>query len=87
MDKRDYISVRDARPEAIEALLDIAEEMRSEVKARPRRASTLLQGHVMASLFLEPSTRTRMSFDTAIQRLGGGLISLADAEASSRTQG
>ena len=81
MEKRDFISIRDADAPMLEALLDIAEEMRADIKASPRKADRLWGGGIMASLFLEPSTRTRMSFDAAMLRLGGGIIAMADAEA------
>jgi len=47
----------------------------------------ICQGKVMASLFLEPSTRTRLSFETAMSRLGGSVITVADAKATSLAKG
>ncbi len=47
----------------------------------------LLKGKVVASLFFEPSTRTRLSFETAINRLGGRVIGFTDASSSSTTKG
>ncbi len=47
----------------------------------------LLKGKVVASLFFEPSTRTRLSFETAINRLGGRVIGFSDASSSSTTKG
>ena len=46
-----------------------------------------LQGRVVATLFLEPSTRTRLSFETAVCRLGGKVIGFSDASTSSSTKG
>ncbi len=46
-----------------------------------------LEGKVVASLFFEPSTRTRLSFETAINRLGGRIIGFTDASSSSVTKG
>ena len=43
----------------------------------------LLTGKIMATLFYEPSTRTRLSFESAMHRLDGGVISMADASANS----
>lgn len=47
----------------------------------------LLEGKVVATLFFEPSTRTRLSFETAVNRLGGRVIGFADASCSSVTKG
>lgn len=47
----------------------------------------LLQGRVVATLFFEPSTRTRLSFETAVCRLGGKVIGFSDARTSSSTKG
>jgi aspartate carbamoyltransferase catalytic subunit len=47
----------------------------------------LLQGRVIAALFFEPSTRTRLSFESAINRLGGRVIGFTDASTSSATKG
>ncbi len=49
--------------------------------------SDILNGYVIASLFFEPSTRTRLSFETAVQRLGGRVIGFADAAISSTSKG
>ena len=47
----------------------------------------LLQGKVVATLFFEPSTRTRLSFETAVKRLGGRIIGFSDASTTSGTKG
>lgn len=54
-------------------------------KANPNR--DLLQGRVCATLFFEPSTRTRLSFETAVNRLRGRIIGFSDAATSSSTKG
>jgi len=54
---------------------------------RNERVSTLLQDKVVAVLFLEPSTRTRLSFETAVKRLGAKAITVSDAKTSSGAKG
>jgi aspartate carbamoyltransferase catalytic subunit len=83
VDKRDFISIRDADPAMIESLLDLAEEMDDHL----RSSRQVLADRILASLFLEPSTRTRLSFEAAMNRLGGRVLTLADAEASSISKG
>lgn len=48
---------------------------------------TILQGKVVATLFFEPSTRTRLSFETAVNRLGGRIIGFSDAATTSSSKG
>ena len=57
----------------------------AEFKANPNR--DLLKGKVCATLFFEPSTRTRLSFETAVNRLQGRIIGFSDANTSSSTKG
>lgn len=49
--------------------------------------SNILEGKVIASLFFEPSTRTRLSFDTAISRMGGRIVGFSDASSTSVSKG
>ncbi len=58
-----------------------------EIQRRPQDFQGALQGRVLATVFFEPSTRTRLSFEAAALRLGGGVISLGDPKASSRSKG
>ncbi len=67
-----------------EDILDILESAKA-FEAKPDRS--LLKGKVVASLFFEPSTRTRLSFETAVVRLGGEVIGFSDAATSSSTKG
>ena len=58
-------------------------EMASEFERHPNRE--LLKGKVVATLFFEPSTRTRLSFETAANRLGARVIGFADPQVTSGT--
>jgi aspartate carbamoyltransferase catalytic subunit len=69
----------------IDAIIKTADEFEKELKNK--RPLTLLKGKILATLFFEPSTRTRLSFETAMQRLGGGVIGLGSVESSSVTKG
>jgi aspartate carbamoyltransferase len=71
--------------EEIEHVLDVAEEMRQQLDGRP--SLDLMQGYVLGALFFEPSTRTRLSFETAMLRLGGSVTGFASAGTSSAVKG
>lgn len=58
-----------------------------DIMADPAKYSKALEGKIMASLFFEPSTRTSLSFTTAMYRLGGKVIGFNDANASSTAKG
>ncbi|MBE0415468.1 MAG: aspartate carbamoyltransferase [Dehalococcoidia bacterium] len=78
---RDLISINDFTNEEIEAVLDLAEEMNSRLEKG--EGMELCKGKDMATLFYEPSTRTRGSFERAMHKLGGEVISFAEAKTSS----
>ena len=71
--------------EEIEHILDITEDMRKRLEKK--RQLDLLKGYILAALFFEPSTRTRLSFEAAMQRLGGDVVGFASAGASSSAKG
>ncbi len=80
---RHVISVRDFTREEIETILEHSERMEKIYEKGDDR----LSGKVLATLFFSPSTRTRLSFETAMLRLGGDVISLVGKEAASTAKG
>jgi len=78
---RDIISIRDFSKKEIMHILKTAKQFKQ--KPNPN----LLKNKILASLFFEPSTRTRFSFEAAMQRLGGSILSLADPKVSSSVKG
>ncbi len=80
---RDIISIKDFSREEIDYILDIAAAMEPVAKS----GSTMLKGKILATLFYEPSTRTRLSFESAMHRLGGTAIGFAEAEIASVRKG
>ncbi|HHF09748.1 MAG TPA: aspartate carbamoyltransferase, partial [Methanomicrobia archaeon] len=83
MKNRDIISIRDMTKEDIEYILKKSEEMEKNMK----KNKNLLNGYVLSTLFFEPSTRTRLSFESAMNKLGGRVISVAQPKASSVAKG
>ncbi|AFC99221.1 aspartate carbamoyltransferase [Methanocella conradii HZ254] len=83
-ERRHIISTKDFSREEIDFILDRAGRL--EPYAR-MGGLDLLKGHVVATLFFEPSTRTRLSFDTAVKRLGGATIGFDSAESTSTVKG
>jgi aspartate carbamoyltransferase catalytic subunit len=78
---KSLISINDYSKENYMRILELAEEFEKNPK------QNLLQGYVIATLFFEPSTRTRLSFESAINRLGGRVIGFAEAGITSATKG
>ena len=81
MKNRSLVSIDDFSTEEILRILDLTEEFEKE----PTRK--LLEGKVIATLFFEPSTRTRLSFESAISRLGGKIVGFSDSSSSSVSKG
>jgi len=80
---RSLVTIDDLSNGEIEAVFSLADEMSESMD----KQSGVCQGKTMASLFFEPSTRTRLSFEAAMHRLGGNVISVADAKATSLAKG
>jgi aspartate carbamoyltransferase catalytic subunit len=83
MNGKDLISIRDLDRRDIEGLFSLAEKMDSGGDG----GKTPLKNHIIATLFFEPSTRTRLSFQAAAQRLGASTISFEDIAATSMAKG
>jgi aspartate carbamoyltransferase catalytic subunit len=81
MPTKSIVSITDYSKEQILNILD------SAVSFEKNPNQTLLNGKVAATLFFEPSTRTRLSFETAVNRLGGRVIGFSDASTSSSVKG
>ncbi|MGB9927973.1 MAG: aspartate carbamoyltransferase [Methanosarcina sp.] len=82
---RHVISMKDFSRDEIDYVLDTAEKL--EPIAKGESKSRLLDGKIIALLFFEPSTRTRLSFEVAAHRLGGQVLNLGSVEASSVMKG
>lgn len=81
----DVISIKDFQKKDIEFILDEAESL--EKVARSEEISKELSGKILGMMFFEPSTRTRLSFETAMKRLGGDCVGFAGSAASSVSKG
>lgn len=80
---RDIVSIRDLSREDIDHILDMADVM----EPLARSGSDMLQGKIMATMFFEPSTRTRLSFESAMARLGGTSLGFAESKGTSVEKG
>lgn len=83
--KDHVVSIKDFSVDEIDCVLEVAKEMTSILESG--KADNRLEGKVLANLFFEPSTRTMLSFDTAMKRLGGNTIGFASSKASSVKKG
>lgn len=81
MNSKSLVSIDDISRDEILQLLESARHFEENPNRR------LLEGKVVATLFFEPSTRTRLSFETAVNRLGGRVIGFSDASTSSSAKG
>src|SRR5258708_34651387 len=83
--KFDIVSIEDLETSDIERVFALADEFAQQLERGEQ--ITTAAGLIMATLFYEPSTRTRSSFESAMHRLGGAVISSADMHASSAAKG
>ena len=81
MKNKSLVSIDDLSNNEIIKILDLAEEFEKKPDG------DLLSGKVIATLFFEPSTRTRLSFESAVSRLGGKIVGFADSSTSSVSKG
>ena len=76
---RHVLSAGQYTKESLEELFELA----SKIKQNPKKYSKAIEGKIVATMFYEPSTRTRLSFETAVLRLGGQVISTENASSNS----
>jgi aspartate carbamoyltransferase catalytic subunit len=81
MERKSLISITDFSTEEIVRILEIANEFENNPEPH------LLDGKIVATLFFEPSTRTRLSFESAVNRMGGRVIGFSDPNISSVSKG
>ncbi|MCK5177422.1 MAG: aspartate carbamoyltransferase [Candidatus Aenigmarchaeota archaeon] len=82
---KNFTSINDLDREGIEFVFREADKMLKLLENK--KPSNLCRNKILATLFFEPSTRTRLSFECAMQRLGGSVIGFADANTSSEKKG
>lgn len=80
---RSLIDIFDLSVEEIEELIDTA----NDIIANPQKYAECCKGKKLATLFFEPSTRTRLSFEAAMLELGGSVIGFSEAQSSSASKG
>lgn len=80
---RSVLNILDLTESEIEGLIATAQD----IMANPKKYSEVLKGKKLATMFFEPSTRTRLSFEAAMYELGGNVLSMADSASSSASKG
>ncbi|AWX32921.1 aspartate carbamoyltransferase [Methanosphaera sp. BMS] len=82
---KDIISIRDFKKSDVDYILNLAEDM--EPIAKSQKVSHLKEGKLLGVMFYEPSTRTRLSFETAMKRLGGDVVGFNQKQGTSVQKG
>ena len=82
---QDVINTKQFSREELELIMDKAAEY--EEKLEKEENIKVMEGKVLGALFFEPSTRTRLSFETAMHKLGGDVVTVADPKTSSAAKG
>ena len=80
---RSVVSIIDLTTDEIEMLMNTADD----IEANPEKYSSKCKGKILSTIFFEPSTRTRLSFESAMLSLGGSVVSTADSKSSSAAKG
>ena len=80
---KDLIDIRDLSTDDIEELMSVAQD----IIENPSKYSEACRGKKLATLFFEPSTRTRLSFEAAMYELGGNVLGFSEAQSSSAAKG
>ncbi|MBN1314598.1 MAG: aspartate carbamoyltransferase [Anaerolineales bacterium] len=82
---RDILDGAQFNRKEIDLIMQVASDMQKKLERKKKL--DLLEGYLMGSLFFEPSTRTRLSFETAMYRLGGGVVGFSEAGSTSSKKG
>ena len=80
---RSLINILDLSVEELNDMLDVADD----IIANPKKYAEVCHGKKLATLFYEPSTRTRLSFEAAMMELGGNVLGFSEASSSSAAKG
>jgi aspartate carbamoyltransferase catalytic subunit len=81
---KDIVSIKDLKKEEIEEIFKVADTM---VPYAEGNSLDILKGKILATLFFEPSTRTKMSFEASMHKLGGNVITFSDPKTTSFAKG
>ena len=82
---RCIVSIDDVSDSEMNEIFDLTDRMNESLESG--KPITTMKGKILATLFYEPSTRTRLSFESAMQRLGGSTLGFSDVKSSSVSKG